>query len=730
MKNVSGIIALCFLMFFSLSARAAIITLSDGSSIEAAALEYGDNQLKILNGSATNELSRNQIQDISFSGHKQKKAALATDCADLPELYTKALSLLGQYPDSDSVLVSEEASYQHRRDNTNLTRYRGVTFIAKEESLWNAQVSLSFDPHRERVKILHARSYSADGTLHSLSPDQIKVAKGSSGSVYFNQYQQIRFTIPEVSVGSLVDYSYEVEEFNPFDGNLFQGRAYFQGDSPIGESILRVSVPHDKNLHYIAYNCEGYASAPEIIDGVDSIIYNWKFTNVAPLIAEPYMPAYRDVVPCIYYSLHKDFTYVHNKLRPMFEKRFQLTDLVKNKVNELVEGAKDLNEKIARLYQFCQKEIRYISIKGNLASNQVGHPAEETLKNKYGDCTDKGMLLATMLKHIGVEAYPVGVRTNNAGRAVRDIAIFDDNHCITEVHLDGRIFYLDSTATDYRFPYFRSDDHDTIADNTMLGTMNPVPLPPPEDNAVHIIRNISLSTDGSTRIEFESSQNGSSEAYFRESARNLKPEEYEKQIRASVAALTADYVLELATHTDPLDFSENFKAKSVYTLNRFAPRSGKYMIFSIPYFEMGFSEVSLKERKYPIVYTTTRLRTDQVNISVPDGYNVKYLPSALRVQSPYVEFEVIYDQQGDKIKISRKLAFPRRIVPVVDYPSFKADLEKIAFASKERIFLEKIEEKTGSQQSLMPAQENATSTPSLPVPDENPEQEPNTGGQE
>jgi hypothetical protein len=114
------------------------------------------------------------------------------------------------------------------------------------------------------------------------------------------------------------------------------------------------------------------------------------------------------------------------------------------------------------------------------------------------------------------------------------------------------------------------------------------------------------------------------------------------------------------------------------------------MIFSIPYFELGFSEVSLEKRNYPIVYTTTKLRTDQVTIQIPEGYSVKYLPSALRVQSPYVEFEVIYDQQDDKIKITRKLALPRRIVPVTDYDSYKKDLEKIAFSTKERIFLEEI----------------------------------------
>lgn len=690
MKKIISWSIVCFLcVIFGLKiADGAVVTLNDGAIVSFEELKYESDRLQGLSDGNKVILERDKIRNISFTARKSSSQALATGSGNLSEILPRALEILQKYPDSSSIVVTEEGSYSHHQDGSNLSRYRCVTFIAKEESLWEAGVSLSFDPNREKIRIVHARSFSPDGSVHNLDPDQIKISKGSSGSVFFDQYQQLSFTIPEVSVGSLVDYSYEIEEFNPFDPNLFQGRFYFQGRSPVGESILRVSIPVNKQLYHFASNFPEELAKPEKIDGIDSIIYTWKLRDLQPIVSEPYMPPFRDVIPAIYYSLHKDFSYVNSKLKPMFEKRFQLTDTVKEKVDELIEGAKDLNEKIARLYLFCQKEIRYISIKGNLASNQVGHPAEETLRNRYGDCTDKGMLLATMLKHIGVEAYPVGVRTNDAGKSVREIAIFDDNHCITEIHLDGRIFYLDSTATDFRYPYFRSDDHDTLANNTMLGTLNMVPLPPPEDNAVHVTRLIELHDDGTTRIDFESVQNGPSEASFRESARNLKPEEYEKQIRRSVSALTADYNLELATHTDPLDFSMPFKARSIYTLNKFATRSGRYMIFSIPYFEMSFPEVSLEKRKYDIQHSTSRLRTEHVEIKIPQGYAAKFIPPALRIQSPYVEFEIIYDQQDNNIKISRKLAFPRRVVPAADYQTYKSDLEKIAHSSKQKIFLE------------------------------------------
>ena len=686
---------LCLLYITSVSELGAtVITTSAGEPIEASSITFKDNQLYFNIGSETKSIDRRELRDISFSAKGQKKEISSSEAGDLPDYLEKAQKLIAKYPDAQYALVFSENNHQHRNNGTNLYRYRGVFYVAKEEAIDLAGISLSFDPNREKIKLIHARCMTPDGKVFNLKPEQIKISKGTSGSVYFASEQEMSFTIPGVTVGSLVDYSYEKEEYNPFDPNLFSGRSRFQFSIPLGESVVRVSVPHDHKLYHVAKNMTENQSKPSVVEAVDSLLYTWKITDVPPVVREPGMPPYRDVLPTIYFSLQKDFSYMHEKLSPMYKKRFELTDAVKAKVDELVKDCKNTDEKIAKLYYFCQHEIRYISIKSNLASNQVGHPADETLKNKYGDCTDKGMLLSVMLKHIGVEAYPVVILTNNAGRAVRDLGIFDSNHCITEVHLDGRIFYLDATATDYRYPYFRSDDHDTDALNVMLGTQNKVPLPPPEDNSFLSVRKIKLYDDGTTHIDTETTCNGSMEASLRNSARNMKPEEYEKVVRCSISALTADYSLEIATHTNPLDFNTQYKSRSVYTLNRFATKSGKYMIFSVPYFELSFPEVSLNKRKFPIQHRTSSQQTDQISIKLPEGYTVKYLPPALRIQSPYVEFEIIYDQQGDEIEITRKMAYPRRLIPVEDYETYKADVERIAYSSKQKIFLEKQEIKS------------------------------------
>lgn len=667
---------------------AARLSLADGNVAEADEVRFDGTHFELRTGSQSQSLPRPAVREVSFTARAGEEAVLATEAADLLPLLGRGRELLAKHPDASSVTVLDELEYRLLPDGTNRTRLRQVLLLAKEEALGAAEAGIGFDPNRERVRLLHARCLTPDGAMHSLEPDQIKITKASSGGEYYNPYQTVSFTIPGAEVGSLIDYAYETEEFNPFDPKLFEGRSFFQDTDPVVESLLTVRVPKGTTLHHIAIRCSPEKAQPAVRDEGDETVYRWHFTQMPPVVPEPMMPPWREVVPNVAFSLQKDRTYLWDKLAPMFEKRFVVTEAVKREVEKLTAGARDMHEKIARLYRFCQQDIRYISVKGSLAANQVGRAAEETLKNRFGDCTDKGMLLATMLRALGIEAYPVGVRTNDAGKAIREIGVFDDNHCITEVHMDGRVFYLDSTASDYRYPALRSDDHDVSVDNAQLRRINHVPLPPPEDNATLASRTLTLSPDGTLRIETETIATGSFEASLRGWMRSLKPEEFEQSVRSSIGALSPNYTLATATHDDPLDFSRPFRMGSVYTLHRYAPRSGRYMIFEIPALRLRFPEIGLASRTYDISYGTTSLRTDAIVVRLPAGFRVKYLPKPVSVETPWVKFHAIYTQAGASIRLDRSLAVTARRVPVEDYDRLKTALEKISQSTEERIFLE------------------------------------------
>jgi hypothetical protein len=68
------------------------------------------------------------------------------------------------------------------------------------------------------------------------------------------------------------------------------------------------------------------------------------------------------------------------------------------------------------------------------------------------------------------------------------------------------------------------------------------------------------------------------------------------------------------------------------------------------------------------------------------------------------------------------------VVPVNDYQTFKADLEKIAFASKERIFLEKNEKPEKAQESNSDSNNIASAT--IETGNQNDPESSTSGGQE
>ncbi|MDH5694897.1 MAG: DUF3857 domain-containing transglutaminase family protein, partial [Gammaproteobacteria bacterium] len=131
---------------------------------------------------------------------------------------------------------------------------------------------------------------------------------------------------------------------------------------------------------------------------------------------------------------------------------------VKNdeKLNPLLEKItnkqEDLAGKIASIHRYVAQDIRYVSISKN-GHSITPHSVLQTTKNKYGDCKDKSAVLVSMLKKVGVDAYPVLVATtrNRPDRLVVPAMRYFD-HMVVCFQIDGEKYCLDATdsTTDWK----------------------------------------------------------------------------------------------------------------------------------------------------------------------------------------------------------------------------------------------------------------------------------------
>ena len=670
------------------------LTLYQGDPIENAQGVTFDGEVFEVPG--TGALPRRDVQLLMFQPvtpdeevHAETPAGeVLSDLAR--EMLPRGEALAEQFPGTGGVILVDDGRFVYNDDGTHSYRYHFAGLVLREETKAWAQFAAAFTEGRSRVRVIEARSVAPDGTVHTLPPDALREGSPSEEMQFFNPSRRVLGgVIPGVETGSIVEYIYEYENYNPEDPRLFFPGYYFQSTEPVVLSRVVVEVPGDLPFHYFTRHFpDGAPTEPDIEHHGDHAHYTWVLEDMPPLVQEPQMPPRADLTPRMQASVFESFEDVFALQRDLQLARTRLTPEIEAEVARIIEGAEDIEEKIARIYHWVQTNIRYVSIKGSLGSGLSGHTAMEAFVNRYGDCTDKANLFSTMLEAIGVTSYPIIVRTNDSGVGVTEIPTIDGNHAITEIELeDGRRFYLDSTAQNFRYPHFRPDNHDAIAINAIRGDFNMIPVPPPEDNARHSVLDAALSATGDVVVRTRNAYTGFIEAGIRAFWKRVREDEREDQMTEYVNSLSPGAVLDGFTLSDLMDLAEPVRMTIDYTLPGHAIRAGELMYLQMPTFERSYPEVALDARRFPIQYMTTEERNLTIHLELPEGVRLKWAPPPLRISTPYIEYEAAYEETASGVTLTEQFRRPERIIPVEAYPEYRDALRAIAAFSAREIFV-------------------------------------------
>jgi hypothetical protein len=84
---------------------------------------------------------------------------------------------------------------------------------------------------------------------------------------------------------------------------------------------------------------------------------------------------------------------------------------VRAQARSLVSGVEDPRQQLETLLAFLRQDVRYVAVEVGIGGFRPT-PAAETLERRWGDCKDKSLLLIDLLHEVGVEAYPVLIRSS------------------------------------------------------------------------------------------------------------------------------------------------------------------------------------------------------------------------------------------------------------------------------------------------------------------------------
>ncbi|MGA8810005.1 MAG: DUF3857 domain-containing protein [Thermoanaerobaculia bacterium] len=317
--------------------------------------------------------------------------------------------------------------------------FRRVRQVVTSAGVQNAsEVSIDFDPSFQRLVIHDVVVIRAGKRIDELARDEVRIIEKESDadeSIYDGQLTALLF-LKDVRPGDILDYSWSLEGSNPLLGGRYADEFDFSASVPTRLMRHRLVWPKGRPLH---------VSKPAQIAG-DAWI--WERRNVAATDAEDATPEWyepSEVVQVTEYGSWREVAQWANAL-------FQLDDASRRTVagiaDDIGKSNRTRDAQVVAAIRFVQDDIRYLGIEMGRGSHEPRQPAV-VMSQRYGDCKDKALFLAALLRALGVEAYPALVNTK-LRRHLDDFLpspfLFD--HVITQVIDGGKTYWIDGTLSD------------------------------------------------------------------------------------------------------------------------------------------------------------------------------------------------------------------------------------------------------------------------------------------
>ncbi|MEK7448715.1 MAG: hypothetical protein AAB019_04440, partial [Planctomycetota bacterium] len=159
---------------------------------------------------------------------------------------------------------------------------------------------------------------------------------------------------------------------------------------------------------------------------------------------------------------------------------------------------------------------------------------------------------------------------------------------------------------DFRYPYFNEGDHGISVVNEITGEINFIEVPPPSHNLNSYHTEIILQANGDTEGRVQADYTGPYEANLRSFWETVPAEQRQDVYQRTINNLSPGgrlmefKIANLETLLKPLQITYQ------YILPRYPIFAGDLMIFGMPGLAYNFSEIALDQRKYDLVYSTSR----------------------------------------------------------------------------------------------------------------------------
>lgn len=547
------------------------------------------------------------------------------------------------------------------------------------------------------LKELQARTIHPDGAIVPFSgaPFEKTVFKGKGVKL-----TELTFTLPEVTIGSIIEYKYRVEwkhqngsDYWVLQHDLFTVKEEFN---------LRADPPSPQ--HQVKWVRLATDANPTSTDKENTGL---KLENVPAFIPEEYMPPeynYKPAIRFFYLPLRYSYSDVYwNEMSRGFSYFFE--DFMGNSREikaeaQRVIGSETNSEKQLKLLYARAQQVRNLSYERRLSRQEEKHEdikeikhASDVLSRGYGNRNDINLLFIAMARAAGFNAALVAVssrRNRFFNQEVLSLRQFDS--FIADVIVSGQHTYLDPGTKFCPYGLLRWMETSTKGMRPSTWGSNFVDIPPFGQDKAIIRRNANMtvvengSIKGSLVLQFEGLEalEHRLDAMRNDDAGTRKDlEEEVKSWLPADATVKLKDVKGLTATDEPLVASFDLEVPS------FGSFAGKRLLLpSYLFLPKRKDAFNHETRKYPLYFPFAFSELDTISFKLPAGFTVESVPAKDDALLPYARYHNTSELADGQLVTKRTLLFNGIFFDVDKFPNLKAFFNKVQTLDEQQAVLQ------------------------------------------
>lgn len=577
--------------------------------------------------------------------------------------------------------------------------------------------------HKWAVTIFNEKGF--EHSWYSNSYDQLHSLEDISGKLYESSGKQLR-SIKKKEISDLSSddnmslmTDNRVKQFNfyykqyPYtvefeDEQTYYGVFHLPSWFPVQDenyavefSQLNFRAPSDYVMRYKAY-AFGQEPVATTAKGDDKVL-TWTLKNYKALEFEYFQPRLSEILPNVKlapsefeiqgYKGSMNSWYEFGKFRnALYAGRDELPPNIKQDIQVLTSGISSVEDKINILYDYLQKNTRYISIQLGIGGWQP-FDAKFVASKKYGDCKALSNYMYALLKEAGVKASIVAIAAGKGGKGLDESFPSNQfNHIILNVPLQKDTIWLECTSQTESPGFMGSftGNRKALMMTEEGGFVVTTPSYSAADNLQVRKVNASVDPTGDLIAEVNTRFTGEQQEEQHQLIHYFNAEQREKYLNSEISLPT--YKVEKSEYKE---FKGRIPMVDEYlriTAPSYASITGKRLFIQPNLFsKSGLKLNTDKPRKFPIELSMAFRDIDTMLINIPAGYQTEAVPQPVTLNGKFGKYTINFNVANDKIEVFRFFEGYKGTFPASDYTEFAKFYEDIYKADRAKVVLIKKE---------------------------------------